>query len=335
MKLVFRRGAPSRFRISWLGYDRTEVDAFLARTESDRQRLHEDLAQLAAVMATSGGEKRELERLASIRREVASCLETSIGALRMATGLLGGVAQPPAAQPHPTPLPAAPAKRAQASIGVEHLTASLRFRDEVPHPMPVSESIGGRPLFQDSSRAGSRAIVPPWLIERALPAWTVLRRKPVAAGTALVAVLMFAGFMYQNEPQATALGEAPAQASAPVQPMAPPPTSVPPPAVETPATTAEPAPAAPERVDGLVLTLTARRACWVGTTLDGGQRMEKLLNANETIIVRATNEAILRIGDATALAVLINNQPTRPLGTTGQVVTTRITMANYKGLLAD
>ena len=92
-------------------------------------------------------------------------------------------------------------------------------------------------------------------------------------------------------------------------------------------------PAAPAREDGLVLTVTARRACWIGSTLDGGQRLEKMLAANETIMLRATSEAVLRIGDAWAISVLINNQPTRPLGATGQVVTHRITKANYRNLV--
>ena len=60
-----------------------------------------------------------------------------------------------------------------------------------------------------------------------------------------------------------------------------------------------------------------------------------MLAANETIMLRATNEAVLRIGDASAISVLINNQPTRPLGATGQVVTHRITKANYKNLLEN
>jgi hypothetical protein len=56
---------------------------------------------------------------------------------------------------------------------------------------------------------------------------------------------------------------------------------------------------------------------------------------NETIMLRATTEAVLRVGDATAISVLINNQPTKPLGTTGQVVTHRITKANYRNLLEN
>jgi hypothetical protein len=82
-------------------------------------------------------------------------------------------------------------------------------------------------------------------------------------------------------------------------------------------------------------TVTARRACWIGTTLDGGQRLERMLAPNETIMLRATSEAVLRVGDASALSVLINNQPTKPLGATGQVVTHRITKANYRNLLEN
>src|SRR4029453_3890033 len=74
-------------------------------TAADRQRLQEDLRQLEAFMAPSSDERRELERRAAIRREVASCLETSIGALRTATGLLASVT-PPAAHAAPPPIPA-------------------------------------------------------------------------------------------------------------------------------------------------------------------------------------------------------------------------------------
>ena len=51
-------------------------------------------------MATSGDERREMERLAAVRREVASCLETSIGALRTATGLLASVRRRPSGPRH-------------------------------------------------------------------------------------------------------------------------------------------------------------------------------------------------------------------------------------------
>src|SRR5436190_22454657 len=103
------QGDTPAFRTRWRGYDRAEVDAFLRQTAVDRQRLQDDLAHHEAFMATSGDERRELERLAAIRREVASCLETSIGALRTATGLLASVT-PPNSQPAPPPVQALAAR---------------------------------------------------------------------------------------------------------------------------------------------------------------------------------------------------------------------------------
>jgi DivIVA domain-containing protein len=284
MKSIFsRHREPPRFRVTWRGYDRAQVDEFLRRTAADRQRLQEDLAQLDAVMTTTDDERRELERLAAVRREVASCLETSIGALRTATGLLR-TAMPPS-------FGAGPARPAVSPHAPEPSRAFLLSSLDV--------------------------------FRRAVPRWDLLRDRRIAAGLVSVAALMFAGFLYQNQPRAI-------EGPAPRVPAAPPAIPIASAALDAPAATID---ATPSREDGLVITLTARRSCWVNTTLDGGQRMERLLQANETIILRATSEAVLRVGDATALAVLINNQPTRALGTTGEVVTVRITPANYRKLL--
>ncbi len=318
MRSIFTRRSesPASFRISWRGYDRTAVDEFLRQTAADRQRLQEDLAQLEAIMATSGDERREMERLAAVRREVASCLETSIGALRTATGLLASV-PPPTVRPTPRVHPqviASPQPRYVESRRDGPATLNASYG-----PATLNAS-----LVNKIARFGAI-----WDLRQKLPSWPIERRKPLLVGVASIAVLMFAGFMYQNQPRAS---EMPASQPAP-EVQAAVPAALPAPAAE-PAAALTPAPA-PAREDGLVLTVTARRACWIGSTLDGGQRLERLLASNETIMLRATNEAVLRIGDATALSVLINNQPTRPLGTTGQVVTHRITRANYKNLLEN
>ena len=294
------RGETPAFRISLRGYDRDDVDEFLRQTAADRQRLQEDLAQLEAVMATSGDERRELERLAAIRREVASCLETSIGALRTATGLLASVT-PPNVQPAPP------------------LVHALAARVTLDRPPTIS-------------RVGTikrlRPTLPAW-------SWPTDTRKRVLVAVGPVAALMVAAFMYQNEPRANEMPvDPPAEARAAAAPAPASPIMPGAPAASAP-TEVPLSPAIAEREDGLVLTLTARRACWIGSTLDGGQRLERMLVPNETIMLRATNEALLRIGDATALSVLINNQPAKPLGTTGQVVTHRITRANYKSLLEN
>jgi len=87
-------------------------------------------------------------------------------------------------------------------------------------------------------------------------------------------------------------------------------------------------------VDDLLLTLIARRPCWVRTTVDGEPPRERLLRPNDTIRLRARKEAVLRVGDAAALSLLINNQPAKPLGAPGEVITTRITRVNYPNFLS-
>jgi spore germination protein GerM len=67
--------------------------------------------------------------------------------------------------------------------------------------------------------------------------------------------------------------------------------------------------------------------------VDGGQQMERLLAASETVMLHAANEVLVRVGDASAVSLLINNQPTKPLGGSGEVVTRLITRANYSTLL--
>ena len=240
------------FRISLRGYDRAEVDEFLQQTAADRQRLQEDLAQLEAFMATSGDERRELERLAAIRREVASCLETSIGALRTATGLLAAVT-PPNVQAAPPPV----------------------------HALTARVTLGRPPVISPfATIARLRPTLPTW-------SWPTGWRKRVLVAVGPVAALMIAAFMYQNEPRAN---EMPAEPSSDARAAAPAPASPAVPAGPGTSAPTESAPAAAvvEREDGLVLTLTARRACWIGSTLDGAQRLERTLVANETIMLRAT-----------------------------------------------
>jgi len=89
ISLVTDRPESGPFSLSWRGYDRAEVDAFLERTAADRQRLQADLAQLeAALSGCDAPRHRELERLAALRSELARCLETSINALHLANLLL-------------------------------------------------------------------------------------------------------------------------------------------------------------------------------------------------------------------------------------------------------
>jgi hypothetical protein len=88
-----------------------------------------------------------------------------------------------------------------------------------------------------------------------------------------------------------------------------------------------------ETTDRLVLTLRTHRACWLSVRVDDGDAVERLLPADETLVLQVEEEAALRIGDAAALSILINDQPTKTLGRDGQVIELRITPSNYQTFL--
>jgi DivIVA domain-containing protein len=291
MSIFTRPTASAKFRLRWLGYDRAEVDEFLRQTQADRQRLQEDLAQLEAVMTNQGEERRrEFERLSLLRIEVASCLETSVGALRAATERLSST---PLSTPAPRLVPEA-LKPAATWAPFRLKWPNLRGRR-------FGAALSGLSL---QSMSGER------------------RRALVAAGSAAVLILAVVTYQYQpraSERPAAAMAEAGHESSRPV--LSPAPSGPPAPMIQ--------------QVEGLVLTLTARRTCWIGASIDGGQRLERGLKPDETIMLRADQEAVLRVGDAAALSVLINKQLAKPLGAAGQVVTARITRANYLSFLTD
>ena len=292
MSIFFRSTDSAKFRLRWLGYDRAEVDEFLRQTEADRQQLQEDLAQLGAVMTNHREERRrELEQLSALRIEVASCLETSIGALRVATERLSSA---------PTSLPAP--QLAPEVVKPAATKAPFRLRWPSLRGLRVGAALSGLTL---QSMSGER------------------RRVLVTVGSA--AMLILAVITYQHQPRVRVVMPAATRAEAEaVHEVSPP--------VQLPAPAASPAPMI-QQVEGLVLALTARTTCWVGTSIDGGQRLERTLKPDETIMLKADQEAVLRVGDAAALSVVINNQPARPLGVAGQVVTARITRANYLSFL--
>ena len=139
------------------------------------------------------------------------------------------------------------------------------------------------------------------------------------------------------------------QASEPVQapvvvikPVSETPAVAPPAAVSEPPT-ASPAPAAtpvavapavtPASADLLTVALTAKRPCWVSATVDGRKTIERLLQAGEQQTVTVRREMVLTAGDASAIALQFNGADGRFLGTSGEVVTARFNLTNYKDYL--
>jgi len=125
-----------------------------------------------------------------------------------------------------------------------------------------------------------------------------------------------------------------AAAVEPLRPSAPEPPPAALPAV-TPAAASggTAAPVAASAGNQLTITLTAKRPCWVSATVDGQKSIERLLQAGEQQIVTVRREMVLTAGDASAITVRFNGADGRPLGNTGDVVTARFNLTNYKDYL--
>jgi len=85
--------------------------------------------------------------------------------------------------------------------------------------------------------------------------------------------------------------------------------------------------------DQLTVELTTRRPCWVSATVDGQTAIERLLKSGERQTLTVRREMVLTAGDASAIALQFNGADARSLGKSGEVVTARFTLANYKDYL--
>ena len=91
--------------------------------------------------------------------------------------------------------------------------------------------------------------------------------------------------------------------------------------------------AAPAVEDRLIVVLSVKRPCWVSASVDGERRIERLLQPGEQQTIEVRREMVLTAGDASAITLTLNGAEARPLGRTGEVVTARFNLANYKDYL--
>jgi DivIVA domain-containing protein len=310
---------PEHFSLSWRGYDRAEVEAFLERTAADRHRLHVDLAQLElALTGHNGARRQELERLAELRGELGQCLETSINALHVANQLLSSPARPSPERQHiadpvlmPVLEPASPRlKRPQAAWPLPSWLSPARTLTLVG---VVSAGVVILPSLTNGYRPDGGE----------LSAAT----QPVVGTSTRDAPLLAAMTLPLAVPVQTETSEPIAEAER---------VSLPPPPLVglVSNVTSEPAATLAPVAESLVLTLTALDDCWIRSTIDGGDPRERLLKRNESLTLRASDEAVLRIGDPAALLLQINDRPAKTLGEAGRAVTARITRSNYLDFLS-
>jgi hypothetical protein len=342
------------FRLRWRGYDPGQVDEFLDRTAADRRRIEEDLAQLETFIAARAEEcrRRDYERLTLLQIDVASCLEISIGALHTATEVLS-TNQIRRAQSEQAleivgpPEPEQPATMVKSGRIDDRLTL---LQNDVASCLEASigalrtatEVLSKNHIHSAQPKQALEVVGPPEPQQRAAVVKSGrirLRWRPLTHAKALVAsvallALVPASFFYRSisgeapldEPASAALSRREAPLNVPASTTLATPLDRVEPKTPTGMVAHEP--------EGLVLTITATRECWIRTYIDGGTPLERLMKADETIMLRANDEVVLRIGDASALSLLINTKPGKPLGAKGQVVTTRITRSNYLSMLA-
>jgi cytoskeleton protein RodZ len=145
----------------------------------------------------------------------------------------------------------------------------------------------------------------------------------------------------QPAPQPAGLapsGSAPGLSSSDIQ-SAPGAQSAQPAAVETQAaaTTAPapsagpPSPVAPNAP--LTVGITTNAACWLSLTVDGTRVVGRTLEPGEHVSYPVRTTVTIIAGNAGALSLTLNGKAARPVGTSGQVVTTTITPDTFKNFL--
>jgi cytoskeletal protein RodZ len=98
---------------------------------------------------------------------------------------------------------------------------------------------------------------------------------------------------------------------------------------------AAPAPAtATTPVESLRMTVSSEAPCWVRIVADGEVRFEGLLEKGAAQTREAKHTLVLTVGDAGACEVTINGRRARSLGTSGRVVTLRVTPDTLQSVLA-
>ena len=219
---------------------------------------------------------------------------------------------PPPAEPEPTPLPSA-----------------------APAPAPEAPEAPGlffEPVAKPRLSPAARKRIVAWVL-RIIAVLVVVgvlvilwsSRRPKPAQSAPVTVTppsvvsdITPSTLQQTDPAAaasTATTDKPALEPAPIAPNEPP-----------------PAPAVAWK--GVTIEFTFKDETWIEVRTDGELKIYGVFPANTTARARADAEILIQTGNAGGFSILLNGQPARPLGRTGQFLQDfKITPANYKDLL--
>ena len=327
----------TQFRRALFGYNRADVERFLAETTDERERLNNALERVEVLMAElQDGPKAILE---AAHREAAAI---KANAEREAARIL----LPPAPVPPPAPLPSVitvPVTSPAASVAAVPVlppVPALSAQPVMPVPPVELEEEEQTEEDDEQARSQSASFLQPFVAEELLassvrqePKWDVeflhptppsqWRRWRVAAlAVGCAALLGFLSVHFRNQ---FATVPAKVQSSSLAAPVTTPRTAN----IEPVAALDASAP------KSMTLTISAEKACWIRMTIDDTQPVERVLQPSETLVLHALDKASLRVGDAGAIKLLINSRPARPLGNNGEVVNRLITMENYASFLTQ
>jgi hypothetical protein len=86
----------------------------------------------------------------------------------------------------------------------------------------------------------------------------------------------------------------------------------------------------PAAAEKLTIVLSVKRPCYISASIDGERTIERLLQPGERQTIEVQREMVITAGDASAITLTLNGAEAKPLGRTGEVVTARFNLTNYK-----
>lgn len=228
-------------------------------------------------------------------------------------------------------------------VGLDPETTIQEFIAQFPNDSVTIGHLASKPVEDTEALESDRRMAGTllWLLAISLPvAGAVVyfsiagRRAPTTSAVETTA----------SAPSSPAAATAPAPAAAPSAPetLPLPPSvearAVPPagtPVQPTAAAVSQvPVPAEAGPVEGvLVVGVSVRRPCWVSAIVDGQRVIERLMPAGEQRTLDVRRELVITAGDASAMTLTFNGAEARPLGKSGEVVTTRFNLNNFKSYL--
>lgn len=108
-----------------------------------------------------------------------------------------------------------------------------------------------------------------------------------------------------------------------------------PPAATATASAAADQPRSTDAAGVLTIGLSVRTPCVVSAIVDGRKAIDQVLRPGDRRTIEVRRDIVLTVGDASAVVMTLNGADARPLGKAGDVITARLTLANFKEFLAQ